>query len=767
MTTLANNQTIQHLPLDIGVGGMTCASCVGRVERALNKQATVSQASVNLATEMVRVVPSDAVSDTAAWQRDMRRVIREAGYEHKEAQVLVDGPAAHWMGIDSAFLPTLAALLLSAPLLLPMVVQWLNPIFSALWGSTVTLAMPPAWAQFVLATPVQFVLGWPFYKSAWHALKGLTGNMELLVAIGTSAGWGLSTWLWLSHQDGYQPHLYYEGSAVVIALVLLGKYLETRSKRQTTSAIRALNGLKPATAKLLPDGVKREDIQHIPVAELLVGDRIRVSAGERMPADGIVVVGSSSVDEAMITGEPLPVAKTVGERVIGGTLNGEATLDIEVTATDTHSVLSQIVTMVSDAQAGKAPVQRIVDKVAAVFVPVVLLIAGVTLWVWLAKGVPFEQAMINMVAVLVIACPCALGLATPAAMMVGTGVAAKHGILIKDAQALEQAYAVDIVAFDKTGTLTMGKPTVMDTLWRDGLEPSAQHQQLAVLQALQSDNPHPLAQAMRDWLDAQALHTAANQLVVEQVENVAGKGIQAISGGTLIQMGSLAWMRDLGCGAQLEHPIFSETLKQWQSQGLSVSALVQNGTIQALFAFGDALKPSTVDAVRALMAAGKRVVMLSGDNQAAANAVGACIGLPPADVWGELLPGDKAEAIKKLQATGSVVAFVGDGINDAPALSTAQVGVAMNNGQHGDVAMQAAGVTLMRADPALVQAALSISKHTVQKIRQNLFWAFAYNVAGIPLAAMGLLSPVVAGAAMALSSVSVMSNALLLNRWKP
>ena len=761
------NTTPQQLhaltPLDIGVGGMTCASCVGRVERALNKQATVSQASVNLATEMVRVMPSSKVTDVVAWQRDMRRVIRDAGYEPKEAHVLVDGPAAHWMGIDRAFLPTLAALLLSAPLLVPMVVQWLATLF----GNSTVLMMPPAWAQFVLATPVQFVLGWPFYKSAWHALKGLTGNMELLVVIGTSAGWGLSTWLWLSHQGGHQPHLYYEGSAVVIALVLLGKYLETRSKRQTTSAIRALNGLKPSTAKLLPDGVKREDIQHIPVAELLVGDRIRVSAGERMPADGVVVVGSSSVDEAMITGEPLPVAKTVGERVIGGTLNGEATIDIEVTATDTHSVLSQIVTMVSDAQAGKAPVQRIVDKVAAVFVPVVLLVAGVTLWVWLAKGVPFEQAMINMVAVLVIACPCALGLATPAAMMVGTGVAAKHGILIKDAQALEQAYTVDIVAFDKTGTLTMGKPTVMDTLWRDGLEPPAQHQQLAVLQALQSDNPHPLAQAMRDWLDAQALHNDANQIVVEQVENVAGKGIQAISGGAPLQMGSLAWMRDLGFGAQLEQPIFGETLKQWQSQGLSVSALVQHGTIQALFAFGDALKPSTVDAVRALMAAGKRVVMLSGDNQAAANAVGARIGLPPADVWGELLPGDKAEAIKTLQANGGVVAFVGDGINDAPALSTAQVGVAMNNGQHGDVAMQAAGVTLMRADPALVQAALSISKHTVQKIRQNLFWAFAYNVAGIPLAAMGLLSPVVAGAAMALSSVSVMSNALLLNRWKP
>lgn len=746
---------------------MTCASCVGRVERALNKQATVLQASVNLATEMVRVTPNHEVTDVAAWQRDMRRVIRDAGYEPKEPQVLADTDAPDWLGIDKAFLPTFAALLLSAPLLLPMVVQWLGPVLGALWGSPVTLPMPAPWAQFVLATPVQFVLGWPFYKSAWHALKGLTGNMELLVAIGTSAGWGLSTWLWLSHQGGHEPHLYYEGSAVVIALVLLGKYLETRSKRQTTSAIRALNGLKPTMAKLLPDGVRRDDVQHIPVSELLVGDRIRVGAGERIPADGVVFVGSSSVDEAMITGEPLPVAKTAGDRVIGGTLNGEATLDIEVSAIDTHSMLSQIVNMVTDAQAGKAPVQRIVDKVAAVFVPVVLLIAGVTLWVWLAKGVPFEQAMINMVAVLVIACPCALGLATPAAMMVGTGVAAKHGILIKDAQALEQAYAVSVVAFDKTGTLTMGKPTVMATRWRDDVAQATHHQQLAVLQALQADNPHPLAQAMRDWLGTQVPHTLANETVLRHTENVSGKGIQAVSDGAPLRMGSLAWMRELGLGAQLEQPVFREALEQWQRLGYSVSALAKQDNIQALFAFGDALKPGTVEAVRALMADGKRVVMLSGDNQAAANTVGALIGLQPTDVWGELLPGDKASAIKRLQENNRVVAFVGDGINDAPALTTAQVGVAMNNGQHGDVAMQAAGVTLMRADPMLVQAALSISKHTVHKIRQNLFWAFAYNVAGIPLAAMGLLSPVVAGAAMALSSVSVMSNALLLNRWKP
>ena len=746
---------------------MTCASCVGRVERALSKQKTVSQASVNLATEMVRVVPSTEVTDAVAWQRDMRRVIRDAGYEPRDAQVLVDADKPNRMGIDKDFLPTLAALLLSAPLLLPMVVHWLGPALGMLWGAPVTLSMPAPWMQFVLATPVQFVLGWPFYKSAWHALKAFTGNMELLVAIGTTAGWGLSTWLWLTHQGEQPPHLYYEGSAVVIALVLLGKYLETRSKRQTTSAIRALNSLKPSTAKLLPDGVKREDIQHIPVSELLVGDRIRVSPGERIPADGVVAVGSSSVDEAMVTGEPLPVAKTVGERVIGGTLNGEATLDIVVSATDTHSVLSNIVTMVSDAQAGKAPVQRIVDKVAAVFVPVVLLIAGVTLWAWLAKGAPFEQAMINMVAVLVIACPCALGLATPAAMMVGTGVAAKHGILIKDAQALEQAYAVDVVAFDKTGTLTMGKPTVMATLWCDLAQPHAQPASLAALQVLQTDNPHPLAQAMRDWLETQALPASTSQIGVEQVENVAGKGSQALSAGAPLQMGSLAWMRELGLGAQLEQPSVIDTLQQWQGLGYSVSAFAQQGRIKALFAFGDALKPSTVDAVRALMAAGQRVVMLSGDNQAAANAVGARVGLPPADVWGELLPGDKATAIKELQANGSVVAFVGDGINDAPALSTAQMGVAMNNGQHGDVAMQAAGITLMRADPVLVQAALSISKHTVHKIRQNLFWAFAYNAAGIPLAAMGFLSPVVAGAAMALSSVSVMSNALLLNRWKP
>ena len=758
---------------DIGIGGMTCASCVGRVERALKKQGTVVDVSVNLATEMARITPSDAVQDAQAWQREMRRVIRDAGYEPTAQTLAETDDVDRWLGIDTAFIPTLAALLLSAPLLLPMFVQWLSmPLTQTVWVS-----MPAPWIQFVLATPVQFVLGWPFYKSAWHALKALTGNMELLVAIGTSAGWGLSTWLWLTFNGEGLPHLYYEGSAVVIALVLLGKYLETRSKRQTTSAIRALHALKPSTAKLLPDGIGRDDVVDIPIADLLVGDRIRVVAGERIPADGVVVVGRSSVDEAMVTGEPLPVVKRMGDAVIGGTLNGEATLDIAVSAADTHSVLAQIIAMVSDAQASKAPVQRTVDKVAAVFVPVVLLIAAATLWFWLAKGVPFEEAMINMVAVLVIACPCALGLATPAAMMVGTGVAAKHGILIKDAQALEQAYAVTTVAFDKTGTLTAGKSSVVAHQWPLAASLDAQAQLRADLLAMQLNNPHPLAQGLREWLTAQdaekatgATHGASASSppsAISAIENVAGQGVQALVHNRPCYMGSVVWMQALGLDTALSVAPWADVLQQWQSSGYSVSVLANDDGVQGMFAFGDAVKPSAARAIALLQRAHINVVLMSGDNQAAARVVGAQLGLTDDHIFGQLLPGDKAKAVAKLQASNHVVAFVGDGINDAPALSTADVGLAMNNGQHGDVAMQAAGMTLMRADPLLVQAALSISKQTVRKIRQNLFWAFAYNVAGIPLAAMGLLNPVVAGAAMALSSVSVMGNALLLKRWTP
>jgi len=559
--------------------------------------------------------------------------------------------------------------------------------------------------------------------------------------------------------------------------VLLGKYLETCSKRQTTSAIRALHALKPSTAKLLPDGIGRDDVVDIPVADLLVGDRIRVVAGERIPADGVVVVGRSSVDEAMVTGEPLPVVKRMGDAVIGGTLNGEATLDIAVSAADTHSVLAQIIAMVSDAQASKAPVQRTVDKVAAVFVPVVLLIAAATLWFWLAKGVPFEEAMINMVAVLVIACPCALGLATPAAMMVGTGVAAKHGILIKDAQALEQAYAVTTVAFDKTGTLTAGKPSVVAHQWPLAASLDAQAQLRADLLAMQLNNPHPLAQGLREWLTAQdaekatgATHGASASSpssAISAIENVAGQGVQALVHNRPCYMGSVVWMQALGLDTALSVAPWADVLQQWQSSGYSVSVLANDDGVQGMFAFGDAVKPSAARAIALLQRAHINVVLMSGDNQAAARVVGAQLGLTDDHIFGQLLPGDKAKAVAKLQASNHVVAFVGDGINDAPALSTADVGLAMNNGQHGDVAMQAAGMTLMRADPLLVQAALSISKQTVRKIRQNLFWAFAYNVAGIPLAAMGLLNPVVAGAAMALSSVSVMGNALLLKRWTP
>ena len=740
--------------IDLGIGGMTCASCVGRVERALKKQPFVSDAVVNLATETARVTTHSSHESTEELERQIKRVIRDAGYEPQPTVRPDDHQTALWLGIDPHFLPTLLALLLATPLVMPMVAG----LISTQWGAA--LMLPAAW-QFALATPVQFGLGWTFYKSAWHAVRARSGNMELLVAIGTTAGWALSTWLWLMATDGTLPHLYYEGSAVVIALVLLGKYLETQTKRETTQAIRALQTLQPAVARLLPDGVKRDEITEVAIGELFVGDIIRVLAGERLPADGEIVSGESNIDESMVTGEPLPVAKKVGDRVVGGTLNGEASIDIRVSATDTKSLLAQIISMVADAQAVKAPVQRHVDQVAAVFVPVVMAIAIVTLLGWLVAGAPVEEAVVNMVAVLVIACPCALGLATPAAMMVGTGVAAKQGILIKDAIALEVAHRVDTVVFDKTGTLTQGVPAVQAVHFFDDEIAS-----LPAIAALQGENPHPLAAAVRSWL------TERDQLYaplpgVQGATNQPGQGTVVLArpeaDKPLVtwRMGSEAWMQSL----KIDLSMCESTLAAWRTEGHSVAVLTRDESVVALFGFGDALKETAKAGVSALRRVGLDVVMMSGDNVAAAEIMAGRVGIKK--VFAKCLPKDKSERVQALQQQGHVVAFVGDGINDAPALSASDVGIAMSNARHGDVAMNAAGITLMRADPLLVVASLQISRETVKKIRQNLFWAFAYNVAGIPLAALGFLNPVVAGAAMAMSSVSVMTNALMLNRWKP
>ncbi len=739
-----------ELVCDIGVGGMTCASCVTRVERALKKVPGVASASINLATEMARVTLSSTSADPTEQQARLRRAIRDAGYEPREAHADITGNASGWR---EAW-PVWVGMALSLPLVAPMV--------SALWGEHLMLSA--VW-QFALATPVQFILGARFYKAGWHAMRAGTGNMDLLVSLGTTAGWALSVWLWLSgptaHDGGHGAHgpdLYFEGSAVVITLVLLGKWLEARAKHSTLQAIEALQALRPQTARVLtPDGE-----QLLPIAEVLSGDLLRVLPGERIPADGEVMEGESSVDESMLTGEPLPVHKSAGQHVRGGTLNGEGSLQLRVMAVGATSLLSQIIRLVEDAQAAKAPIQRLVDQIAAVFVPVVLLMALLTGLAWGWVGAGFEAALIHSVAVMVIACPCALGLATPAAIMAGTGVAARHGILIRDAQALELAHRAGIVAFDKTGTLTLGQPRLI------GLWPLAELAPTTLLQwaaSLQQHSEHPLARAVL----REAKDKGLALLDVQNSQALSGRGMQGDMAGQRVLLGSLPWL-----SAHLT-PEQDQQVQAQLQQGHTLSLLAQvqaDGTtrVLALLGFGDLPKPGVEQALERLRARGLQLALISGDNRAAALAMGQRLGLRVEEIHAEVLPAQKTEWVRRLQedaqARGRTVVYVGDGINDAPALAAADVGMAMANPDGGgtDVAMGTAGITLMRGDVALVEQAIDISSRTVAKIRQNLFWAFAYNVAGIPLAALGYLSPVVAGAAMALSSVSVMTNALLLRR---
>jgi Cu+-exporting ATPase len=742
---------LPNLTLDLSVGGMTCASCVMRVERALKDVPGVQDVSVNLATESARVVAQAQGGEDI--DARLRRAVRSAGYEPRAAADAQEEAAAlsPWHG----FGPVAVGLALSAPLMLPMVGEF----FGRDW-------MLDPWLQLLLATPVQFWLGARFYRAGWHAARALTGNMDLLVALGTSAAYGLSLWLWWRSATGEHaghgmvPHLYFEASSVVITLVLLGKWLEARAKRQATSAIRALQQLRPEVAHLV--GPRGES--DVPLAEVMVGDRLAVRPGERVPADARVVEGESEVNESMLTGEPLPVPKGPGDPLTGGAVNGDGRLVVEVRAVGAESVLARIIRLVEDAQAAKAPIQRLVDKVAAIFVPVVLVIALLTFGGWmLLGGADIETALIHAVAVLVIACPCALGLATPVAVMAGTGVAARRGILIKDARSLELAHRVDTVAFDKTGTLTLGRPVLTALVpLADGGEAD---RLLAVAASLQSGSEHPLARAVLVAAADKKLAVPA----LRSMQAMPGRGVRGEVEGEFAgawALASLRWCREL------DAEVDAAEVDRLQAQGATVSALLRfdaAGAAEALalLAFADEPKPQAAETVAALRARGLRVVMISGDNLRAARAMAARLGIAAEDVRAEVLPADKAQQVSALRRDGHVVAMVGDGANDAPALAAADVGIAMAPADGGtDVAMEAAGITLMRGDLALVAQALDLSGRTVAKIRQNLFWAFAYNVAGIPLAAFGLLSPVVAGAAMALSSVSVMANALLLRRWK-
>ncbi|MBD8706179.1 copper-translocating P-type ATPase [Pseudomonas sp. CFBP 13711] len=724
---------------DLPITGMTCASCAGRVERALRKVPGVQVATVNLANERAHVEVSGQI-DPAVLVAAVDKAGYGASLEQDPATQQADQRKRH--GTERWQL--IVAIVLALPLVLPMLLQPFG-----------VHGMLPAWLQFALATPVQFLLGARFYVAAWKAVRAGAGNMDLLVALGTSAGYGLSVYQWLSAGPGTMPHLYFEASAVVIALVLLGKYLESSAKRQTASAIRALEAMRPERAIRLVNGQEAD----VAISELSVGDTVVVKPGERFPVDGEVLEGQSHADEALISGESLPVPKQPGDRVTGGAINGEGRLLISTRALGAETVLARIIRLVEDAQSAKAPIQKLVDKVSQVFVPVVLLIAVATLAGWLMAGASLEAALINAVTVLVIACPCALGLATPTAIMAGTGVAARHGILIKDAEALERAHEVTTVVFDKTGTLTSGRPRIAHMAALDGDENTL----LQLAGALQRGSEHPLAKAVLEV-------TAERGLSLDNVGNsraLAGRGIAGTLRGRELALGNHRLLQESGLLDEggLAGDVLNERAQAWEAEGRTLSWLIElspQRRVLGLFAFGDTLKAGAVEAIAQLNARHISSHLLTGDNPGSARVVAEALGIR--DVHAEVLPADKAATVVTLKKTG-VVAMVGDGINDAPALAAADIGIAMGGGT--DVAMHAAGITLMRGDPRLIPAALDISRKTYAKIRQNLFWAFVYNLIGIPLAAFGLLNPVLAGAAMALSSVSVVSNALLLKTWTP
>ena len=736
--------TVGESSASLAIDGMTCASCVSRVEKALMRVPGVLRAEVNLATETATVTAATRHIDEAA----LVTAVERAGYVARQRHAETGADASMASRRSTEWWPVAIAAALSFPLVLPM----LGQLLSQHW-------MLPGWIQLALATPVQFWLGARFYRAGWKAIKAGSGNMDLLVALGTTAGYGLSLVQLLRYGGESMPHLYFEASAVVITLVLLGKWMETRAKRQTTEAIRALNALRPETARVRRNGIDTE----VPASQVRVDDLVVIRPGERLPVDGRVQEGSSDVDESLITGESLPVAKHAGDKVTGGAVNGEGLLLVQTTAVGAESTLARIVRLVESAQAKKAPIQRLVDRVSAVFVPVVIVIALVTVLGWglMGQGAgDWETAILNAVAVLVIACPCALGLATPTAIMVGTGAAAKLGILIKDAEALEVAHGVTVVAFDKTGTLTVGKPELMAALPAptSGTDPATQRAALlAASAAVQVGSEHPLASAVTNVARDEGLVVAP----ATGVRAVAGRGVAARVEGRELRLGSTRFMQELN----VDVSALAGEAAEWQARGSTVSWLADvsaSPLLLGLLAFGDAPKASAAAAVLALQKMGIRTALITGDNAGSAQAVAQALGIT--DVHADVLPEHKADIVAQLKAGGERVAMVGDGINDAPALAIADVGIAMSTGT--DVAMHTAGITLMRGDPALVADAIDISRRTYAKIRQNLFWAFVYNVVGIPLAAFGLLNPVIAGAAMAFSSVSVVSNALLLRRWK-
>ena len=720
--------------LQLTISGMTCAACSARLERVLSRISGVVSASVNLATEQANVVaPAGTLS-----QSGLIAAVRQAGFGATPVTSAAEQLAAKEQAERALDRKERNHLLLAAALSLPLVL----PMLLMPFGIHLEL---PGWLQFALATPVQFWLGARFYVGAYRSLRGGAGNMDLLIAMGTSAAWGLSSWVTLFPGGAAGDHLYFESAAMIITLVLFGKWMERRARRSAASAIRALMDLRPESARVERNGA----VVEAAVEGILPGEIVVVRPGERVPVDGVIVEGVSQLDESLITGESLPVNRGEGDRVTGASINGEGLLRIRTTTVGAESTLARIIRLVENAQASKAPIQQLVDRISAIFVPVVVAIACLTFAGWILVDGSMPSAFLAAVSVLVIACPCALGLATPTAIMVGTGMAARRGILIKDADALEHAYKVDTLVFDKTGTLTEGRPALDQITAFD--QQSERLLQLAA--SAQQGSEHPLARAVL----RHAKQKGIELLPVAHFSALPGRGLEASVDGQRLLIGNRRLMLEQGVDPSA-FPVQAEEEHQtrmWIASG--------QGSLRLLgfISVTDPVKANAREAITALKALGIEPVMLTGDNPQVADAVARSVGI--SQVVAEVLPEDKASQIQRLRSQGRTVAMVGDGINDAPALAAADIGMAMGTGT--DVAMHTAGITLMRGDPALVAQALGISRATRRKIWQNLFWALIYNLTAIPLAAFGLLSPVIAGAAMAMSSVSVVSNSLLLRRY--
>lgn len=719
---------------EFDVFGMTCAACSSRIEKVLNKQEGIELATVNLANETATIEYNPGLIGESG----VIDVIKRLGYDAKERANKEEKQSQKDKQIKHMQIKLMISVILSAPLLVTML--------DHLLGITVPNILMNPWFQFALATPVQFIIGWQFYVGAYKNLRTGSANMDVLVALGTSAAYFYSLYEAIKTigDPTYMPHLYFETSAILITLILFGKYLETNAKSKTTHAISKLLNLQAKEARVMRDG---KEIM-IPIEEVVLGDRLIVKPGEKIPVDGIVIKGSTSVDESMITGESIPIEKGIKSNVIGATINKNGTIEIEATRVGKDTALASIVQAVEDAQGSKAPIQRLADVISGYFVPIVVVIAILTFIIWVTLVTPgeLEPALVASIAVLVIACPCALGLATPTSIMVGTGKAAENGILFKGGEHLERTHQLNTIVLDKTGTITKGKPEVTDFTGDDEV--------LQLLASAEKSSEHPLAEA----IVAHATEKNIELLEVEEFAAIPGHGIRAVISNKNILVGTRKLMND----HKIDIQDVEEHLITLEIEGKTAMIIAIDEKYSGIIAVADTVKETASEAIKQLKEDGLEVIMLTGDNERTANAIAKQVGIDR--VIAQVLPEEKADKIKELKEQGKKVAMVGDGINDAPALAIADIGIAIGTGT--EVAIEAADVTILGGELLLIPKAIKVSHATIKNIRQNLFWAFAYNSAGIPIAAIGLLAPWIAGAAMAFSSVSVVTNSLRLKRVK-